>query len=146
MELTIKELKQEHIEECVDIYVNTFSKEPWYDKIEEIEPVYNYFKNFIECDSYLGYVGIINEKIVSFSVGMKKPWIEGIEYYIDEFCVDYPYQNKGIGSMFINEIEKEIKNIGLDGMLLNTEEGYPSYSFYLKNGFKKIGNVVVLAK
>ena len=77
---------------------------------------------------------------------MKKPWIEGIEYYVDEFCVNYEDQGKGIGSEFLKEIEKDIKEKGLNGFLLNTEKGYPSEKFYLKNGFKQINNFIVLGK
>ena len=102
----------------------------------------NYFKN----NYFLGYVGSVEGKIVALSLGMKKPWIEGIEYYVDEFCVNYEDQGKGIGSEFLKEIEKDIKEKGLNGFLLNTEKGYPSEKFYLKNGFKKINNLIVLGK
>lgn len=53
---------------------------------------------------------------------MKKPWIEGFEYYIDEFCVGYEMQGRAIGSWFIKAIEEDIKEQGMNAMILNTEK------------------------
>ena len=144
--LKVELMKEENIEECVDVFINTFTKEPWFDTYESREQVINFFNNYFKNNYFLGYVGSVEGKIVALSLGMKKPWIEGIEYYVDEFCVNYEDQGKGIGSEFLKEIEKDIKEKGLNGFLLNTEKGYPSEKFYLKNGFKQINNLIVLGK
>lgn len=146
MDLVITEITQDQLEECVNLYIRTFEKEPWYDKFQSKQPVIDYFNNFMKMGSFLGYVGLVGDQIVALSVGMKKPWIEGIEYYIDEFCVDYSMQKKGIGSMFLEKIQEQIKGIGMNGMMLNTEEDYPSYQFFTKNGFSKLNGLVVLGK
>ena len=146
MNLIVKEMIEDHIEECTDLYMSTFSQEPWYDQFESKEQVVKYFKNFMKYNSFLGYVGILDNKIVALSVGMKKPWIKGEEYYIDEFCVDYSQQGKGIGSLFLKQIEEFISDQQLNGIFLNTEEAYPSYEFYRKNGFEKLDGLVILVK
>ncbi|MBE6049012.1 MAG: GNAT family N-acetyltransferase [Clostridium sp.] len=134
------------LDQCVDLFIDTFTKEPWYDVYESRNQVVEFFENFLKNNYFLGYAAIQNGKVVAISVGMKKPWIEGIEYYIDEFCVSYEKQGKGIGSAFIKYIEKDIQNKGLNGILLNTEKGYKSYDFYVKNGFKQIDDLVVLGR
>lgn len=144
--LNVIKMERSMIDECVDLYMNTFSKEPWYDEYESKEQVVKYFESFFNNNYFCGYVGMLNNKIVAISVGMKKPWINGIEYYIDEFCVDYDMQGKGIGSSFIKGIEEDILKQGMNGMILNTEKDFPSYNFYIKNGFDKIDNLVVLGK
>ena len=146
MDLEVIELKKEHIEECVDLFIDTFTKEPWFDVYESREPLVKFFENHMANNYFLGFVGLLDGKIVAVSVGMKKPWIEGLEYYIDEYCVTYDYQGKGIGSLFLKGIEKKLPSYGVKGFLLNTEEGYPSFDFYIKNGFKKLNNLVVLGK
>ena len=142
----MKKLEDYMIDECIEVYIDTFSKEPWNDEYESRQQVADLFNNHLKNNYFLGYVGIVNEKIVALSIGMKKPWIEGIEYYIDEFCVSYSMQGQGIGSEFLRKIEKMIKAEGVYGMLLNTEKEYPSYEFYRKNGFKRINDLVVLGK
>ena len=88
----------------------------------------------------------VNGKIQGLSIGMKKPWIKGLEYYIDEFCIDYNLQGKGVGSKFIKEIEMDIRKEGLNGIILNTEKEFPSFQFYKKNGFKDFGDLVIMGK
>ena len=87
-----------------------------------------------------------NEEIVALSVGMKKPYIKGLEYYIDQFCVKPNQQGKGLGSTFLKSIEKDIKNDGMVAMMLNTEKGFPSEKFYLKNNFDILEELIILVK
>jgi ribosomal protein S18 acetylase RimI-like enzyme len=144
--LVVLEMKKHMIDECVDLFIETFTKEPWNDVYESREQVVNFFNNHFNNNYFVGYVAMLDNKIEALSIGMKKPWIKGMEYYIDEFCVSYKMCGKGIGSWFIKEIEEKIKNQGMDGMILNTEKDYPAQKFYEKNGFKTIGDLVVLGK
>ncbi|MBU5228033.1 GNAT family N-acetyltransferase [Clostridium senegalense] len=144
--LVILEMKKHMLDQCVDLFINTFSKEPWNDVYDSRDPVVNFFNNHFNNNYFLGYVAMLDDKIVALSVGMKKPWIEGMEYYIDQFCVSYEMQGKGIGSWFMKEIEKNIKNQGMNGMILNTEKGYPAQKFYEKNDFKIIDDLIVFGK
>lgn len=142
----LSEIKKHMLDECVDLYIDTFTKEPWNDVYESREQVVNFFNNHFNNNYFVGYVAIIDDKIAALSIGMKKPWIAGLEYYIDEFCVSYDIQGRGIGSWFIKAIEEDIKKQGMNGMILNTEKDYPSQKFYEKNGFKSLGDLIVLGK
>ncbi len=144
--LKVVKMESNMLDECVDLYINTFTKEPWYDVYESRNQVVNFFKNHFENNYFCGYVGILDEKIVALSIGMKKPWIKGMEYYIDELCVSYELQGKGIGSSFIKEIEHDIKQLGMNGILLLTEKDYPSEKFYIHNGFGVLGGLIVMGK
>lgn len=145
-QLKVIKLEEYMIDECVDLYMDTFSKEPWNDEYESRQQVVDFFKNHIKNNYFLGYVAIVDKKIIALSIGMKKPWIKGMEYYIDEFCVSYLMQGQGVGSQFLKEIEKITEVEGINGMILNTEKEYPSYNFYIKNGFKSINDLIVLGK
>lgn len=76
----------------------------------------------------------------------KEPWIKVMEYYIDELCIKFELQGKGIGSKFIELIEEDIKLQCMNGIILNTERNYPSQTFYEKNGFEVIEDLIILAK
>ena len=104
------------------------------------------WNNVIKNNYFLGYVGIENNKIVAISIGMKKPWMNGMEYYIDEFCISHNMQGKGFGSQFLSKIEKDLKKLNLNGIILNTEKDYPAQKFYEKNGFKVLEGLIVLGK
>jgi GNAT superfamily N-acetyltransferase len=144
--LIFKKMKRKKIVECADLYIDTFSRYPWNDVFDSREKVINFFKNHLRYKGHLCYMVILDNKVIALCLGMKKPWIDGIEYYIDEFCVKYDLQGRGIGSWFIQKVEEDIKKHGMTGMLLNTQRGYPSQKFYEKNGFHTIRNLLVLAK
>ena len=140
------EIEKDMIDDCVDLFINTFTKEPWNDVYESREQVSDFFMNHFNNNYFVGYAAVVEDKITALSIGMKKPWINGMEYYIDEFCVSYEMQGTGTGSWFIQEIEKDITRRGMNAIILNTETGYPAQKFYEKNGFKVIEGLIILAK
>lgn len=144
--LIVLKMEKDKIDECVDLFIDTFTKAPWNDVYQSRGQVVNFFNNHFNNNYFVGYVAMLNDKVVALSIGMKKPWIEGFEYYIDEFCISYEMQGRGIGSWFIKEIEEDILKQEMNGIILNTEKDYPSQKFYEKNGFKAIGDLIVLGK
>ena len=144
--MDIQLLEKHHIAACSQLFMDTFSREPWNEQYESDEEVFNYFTNFLSLDSFLGFVGLEEGRIIALCVGMRKPWLKGVEYYIDQFCIAPEYQGQGIGSRFLAEIEHHIADLGMQGILLNTEKSYPSYGFYRKNGFEEIEGLVVMGK
>ena len=87
-----------------------------------------------------------NEELISISMGHIRHWYSGTEYYIDELCVQTDKQGSGIGTYFLNKIEKAIKEIGMANIFLQTENNVPAYGFYQKNGFYELKRHVSFAK
>lgn len=139
-------LSNEILDICVDLFIDTFSKEPWNDVYDSRNQVVDFFKNHMNNNYFVGYVLKEEDSIVALSIGMKKPWINGMEYYIDQFCVKVCMQGQGIGSLFMELIQEEIKTQGMNAIILTTDKGFPSEIFNLKNGFNSLDELVVLAK
>ncbi|MDF2821300.1 MAG: GCN5-related N-acetyltransferase [Clostridiales bacterium] len=146
MEKLILKMERNMVEECVDLFIETFTKEPWNDVYKSRQQVVDFFNNHFNNNYFVGYVAMMDDKMIALSIGMKKPWIEGLEYYIDEFCVCYEMQGSGVGSWFIKLIEEDIKKQNMNGIILNTEKNFPSQRFYEKNGFTVIDDLIVMCK
>lgn len=79
-------------------------------------------------------------------MGHIKHWYSGTEYYIDELCIDTAKQGQGIGTFFMNSIEKACRELELTHIFLLTEDNVPAFEFYKKNGFYKLENNVAFSK
>ena len=107
--MDILKMSEEHVEECTDLYIDAFTKSPWHDAYDSRAQVVSFFQNHMANNYFLGYVLKGQTGIAALCIGMKKPWIQGTEYYIDQFCVKTDLQGKGIGSYFLKLIENEIQ-------------------------------------
>ena len=92
----------------------------------------------------LGYCD--GDHIVALAMGHIKHWFAGIEYNIDELCVDRNMQGKGIGSMFLGEIECFLSGRGITRIFLQTDRDMPAYAFYKHRGFREMEEHVSLVK
>lgn len=142
-ELLVIPYESSMLQECIDLYQEVFSKEPWLENSDR-EDVERYFLNFMNSNKFVGYVVKTNDKIIAVSIGFLKPWIKGEEYYIDQFYVDYNSQGKGIGTVFLSKIKEQLKELGINAIILATERGFPSYDFYKKNGFSQLDDLCFL--
>ena len=144
--IRIERMTREHIEKCTDLFIDVFTKEPWNDTYDSRTQVINFFNNYLNNNYFVGFILKEKGQIIAMSLGMKKPWINGMEYYIDQFCVQSNLQNQGNGSHFLKIIESMIQSEGMNAIMLNTEKGFPSERFYLKNGFRVLEELVLLVK
>lgn len=134
------------LDQCVDWFMDTFSREPWNERYDSREQVVTLFRRYRMNNCFLGYVALKEEKVIALSVGCQKPWIQGMEYVIEQFCVDMKHQGNGIGSQLLRYIERNIVKKGLNAIILNTERGFPAERFYRKNGFRELENFLYLVK
>lgn len=133
-ELRVKVLSKDDVAACVEIYIDAYSKEPWNEKYDYIS-VYQYIQKYLNLNSFLGFVLIMNDEIIGEILGLVMPTALSDYYRIEDFCISPKYQDKGIGSKFIKLIKEHLKDKSLDSIILNTNREFPSFSFYKKNGF-----------
>lgn len=143
--LELRPMGREDREACVELFLETFSQPPWNDAYSR-EQVTAFFDRYFADSYFLGYVLLEEGRLAGLCLGAKKPWLEGMEYYIDQFCIHPRRQGKGLGSRFLRLVEEDARRLGLNGLLLMTERGYPSYGFYRRNGFSELGDTVLLVK
>ena len=143
-EIITRKFTMDMLDECVDLYMKTYSQEPWNESWDSRDVVADFYKNHYANNYFLGFVAMKDGKIVGVSVGFLKPYIRGMEYYIDDFFVSTDYHRQGIGSKFMTAIKNELISQKIHAIMLNTERGYPSHKFYESIGFQTEGDMVIL--
>lgn len=139
-------LDETYLPQMAELYSRSFAGEPWNDDWSNTEQLNEYIKEISNSYNSLNYGLFINGELKALSIGMIRHWWEGTNYNIEELCVSPDMQGKGIGTRFIKMIEADIKERGLAGIFLQTDNDKPAYRFYLKNGFFDLDSHVSLYK
>jgi len=133
-QLAVRVLSKEDIAACVEIYIDAYSKEPWNEKYDYTS-VNQYIQKYLNINSFMGFVLFKDGEIIGEILGLIMPTAFGDYYRIEDFCINPKYQNKGVGSKFIELIKEHLKDKELNSIILNTNRKFPSFLFYKKNGF-----------
>ena len=128
------------------LFKDVFTQDPWNDDWSDPEQLSAYIDDLIGQSNSLTIGYYRNEELIGLSMGRIKHWYQGTEYCIDEFCVAGRFQNKGIGSRFLREIEAYLADRGIRHIFLLTDRDVPAHAFYLKNGFRECGGNIALAR
>ncbi|MBR5873616.1 MAG: GNAT family N-acetyltransferase [Oscillospiraceae bacterium] len=129
-----------------ELFLAVFTVSPWYDDWSDSTQLDCYITDLMGQSNSLTYGLFENENLIAVSMGRIKHWYTGTEYCIDEFCVRKEMQGKGVGTFFLGNIEKAIREIGLVQIYLQTDIDVKAFDFYIKNGFVHLQDTVSLAK
>ena len=134
------------------------------DDIPDILPLYiSYYNEVEDCcwndntagrrihqvlsmeDSY----GLIYEKddqVVGFAMGFFKQYDDIIGYTLEEIVISKEYQNQGLGSVLLNELEQHVKERGASCVELHAVNDEMHEHYYDKAGYYTANNFVMKSK
>lgn len=138
-------LHESHLLECSKLYIKVFNAEPWNDNWTE-EAAFKRLKDIYETPNFEGLVYIDDNKILGAVFGNCEQWYEGKHYNLKEMLVFNEQQGKGIGSLIINSLTSDLKQLGVNTVILFTSKGNKTHNFYIKNGFGELESMAMLAK
>lgn len=130
---------------CTAIYMETYALEPWNETWDSPDVVRRFLQRHLANNYSLAYVLADGDTVIGASFGFTKPWIAGMEYYIDEFYLQPDRQGQGLGTRFMQHIKTDAKARGLSAIILLTERDYPARRFYQRNGFGMSQGMVVMS-
>ena len=104
MELIVKKLSSEDIEDCISLFINVFNSDPWNDRWT-LTKARELFNDFLNTPGFIGFIGRLNSETISVCIGHIKKWWNSSEYYIEEYFVSPELQHKGMGTLFLQKIE-----------------------------------------
>ena len=118
--MELKRIGIEQKEAIKKLFVSVFTIEPWNDDWSDEKQLDCYIDDLIGQGYSLTYGLYDGDELIGMSLGYIKHWYTGTEYYIDELCIRTDRQGAGAGTIFLSEIEKAIKELGLKQIFLQT--------------------------
>lgn len=139
----IRRYQNADLEKAAISLIEAFAAEPWNENWS-IELAKTRIEELMSGPMSIGFIFEENDSILGVMVGRRTTYLYGIEYFVDEFFIAPSVQRKGIGTKMINHVRKELSLEGFVDIVLNTEKGYPSEQFYIKNGFVQKNNLIFM--
>ena len=96
-------------------------------------------------DSYC-LIQEVNGLYTGFLMGYIKEYDDLKSYFLEEIVVFKDYQNKGLGTLFISELQKQLLNRDVSMIELMSVNDAKHLNFYEKFSFEKSSNLLVMSK
>lgn len=87
-----------------------------------------------------------NDAVLGFAMGYFKQYDDIIGYTLEEIIIAYQYQNQGIGSMLLRELERTVKEKGAACIELQSVNDEHHERFYGKADYHNAKNFVLKVK
>lgn len=141
--IDFKEISLEIIEECAQLYVETFNSEPWNDEWE-VDTAYHRLKDIYNTPGFYGLVAVEDSIIIAAVFGCTEFWYKGKTYDLKEMFVKNGMRGNGIGSKLLNALNSRLLDRGVSAAHLFTAEGDLTEKFYHKNGYERISGMIMM--
>ncbi len=143
MEECIRGFERIDLDECARLFVSVFTKAPWKDNwtIESAQ------ERLFEIHQTPGFVGLVfceGDEIIGFVVGCCEERSGIKEYCLQEICVRNNKQRKGTGTKLLFNLQKKLKEMGIEHIYLVTMKGTPAEHFYVKYGYQTNQRMIVM--
>ena len=96
-------------------------------------------------DSYC-LIQEVNGLYTGFLMGYIKEYDDLKSYFLEEIVVFKDYQNKGLGTLFISELQKQLLNRDVSMIELMSVNDAKHLNFYEKFSFEKTNNLLIMSK
>lgn len=134
--------RQNAIYDCTHIYLDAFDKKgPIGDLYSKA--VAEYLERFTKTENCFMYTLIEKDVIVGFLTACEIPGILSRNIKIDTVAIAPEYQNKGYGTVMMNEFFNMFENAVFS---LETIRNSISYKLYSKVGFKEVNGCLSMCK
>ncbi len=100
----------------------------------------------LSMENSYGLIVENENSVLGFVMGYFKQYDDIIGYTLDEIVIAYEYQNKGIGSMLLRELEQRVKEKGASCVELQAVNDDMHERYYGKAGYQNAKNFVMKVK
>jgi len=143
--MQIREMNVEDIGLVLPLYIeyyNTYEDSCWTEqtakkRIKQVLTIEDSFSLIMKDD---------NDTVCGFVMGYFKQYDDIIGYTLEEIVISYQYQNRGLGSMLLAELESKVREAGAACIELQAVNDEMHETFYGKAGFSNAKNFIMKVK
>lgn len=136
-------MNEKDLDIITSLYVKYYNENE--DGIRTFEKAYKRIKQvLLTPDSYC-LIQEINGVYTGFLMGYIKEYDDLKSYFLEEIVVFKEYQNKGLGTLFINELQKHLLDKEVSMIELMSVNDSKHLNFYEKFSFEKSTNLLVMS-
>ena len=136
-------MNEKDLDIITSLYVKYYNENE--DGIRTFEKAYKRIKQvLLTPDSYC-LIQEINGVYTGFLMGYIKEYDDLKSYFLEEIVVFKEYQNKGLGTLFINELQKHLLDKEVSMIELMSVNDSKHLNFYEKFSFEKSNNLLVMS-
>lgn len=138
MNYFIRRLEKNDIKTLAGIMKNSFYYEPW-NEIWDENKCFERLNIYSSISSACSFT-LLNEnnEICGAVIGYIIPFVDKLEYDLQEFFIDHNLQKNHLGTFLMNELLKELKVLNVDNVKFYTTGMLDK--FYNKFGYKKVND------
>ena len=136
-------MNEKDLDIITSLYVKYYNENE--DGIRTFEKAYKRIRQvLLTPDSYC-LIQEINGVYTGFLMGYIKAYDDLKSYFLEEIVVFKEYQNKGLGTLFINELQKHLLDKEVSMIELMSVNDSKHLNFYEKFSFEKSTNLLVMS-
>ena len=127
------------------LYISVFTSPPWNERWK-YEWAYERLNWIYQSQDFAGFVSLDDDKTNGAILGHSIPFKGKKGFKVVEFFVDTNYQNKGIGTKLLRQLELNLKQDNYNFVSLLTAKNTNAESFYLNRNYQRDDKLVLLRK
>ena len=146
MSMIFRPMTPEDFPACARELMAAFAEAPW-EEAWTYEQAVDRIEGIMSARVSRGFVCMEGDVCISMLCGRIMTYLDKKLFYIDEFSVLPSHQHQGIGSRMLACLREALGHepSPISHISLITERGFPSVSFYEKNGFVELTNELTMA-
>lgn len=137
-------LKVTDIEKVIPLYIEYYNEQEDAEWTEDT--VFKRIHQVVTREDSYGLILKDGNTTIGFAMGYFEQYDDGKAYDLIEIVISHEYQRKGIGTSFMKELEKRVKELGAFLIQLQSMNDEKHNNFYENLGYKDCQNLILKLK
>ena len=143
--MEIRTIAERDLKSISQLFISVFNSPPW-NEHWKYKWAYERLSWIYQSRNFVGLISLNDSKINGAVLGYFIPFKGKKGFKVIEFFVDTDYQDRGVGTKLLRQLELNLKQDNYDFVSLLTAKNTNAESFYLNRNYRRDDKLVLLRK